>query len=135
MRAGLAPYLQAQTRGVDTDEAGLEGFASGVRVAASSQRSKGDGMREIFQTVLDDAGDVAARLAKLVDELQEMLSVAEAQYSLVADWPEGRLALLRDALCQDRFADVSGYTAELERVEAQLGAVQELRRRLAGEHT
>ncbi len=92
-------------------------------------------MREIFQTVLGDAGSEAARLVELVDDLTERLSVAEAQHSLVADWPQGRIALLRSALRQERFADVTGYTAELERAEAELGAVQELRRRLAGEHT
>lgn len=92
-------------------------------------------VREVFQTVLGDAGTEAARLAELVDELTESLSVAEAEHSLVADWPVGRLELLRSALRQERFADVSGYTSELERAEAELGAVQELRRRLAGEHT
>jgi hypothetical protein len=33
------------------------------------------------------------------------------------------------------FADVAGCTSERERAEAELAAVQELRRRLAGEHT
>jgi hypothetical protein len=92
-------------------------------------------MQEIFQRLLGDASTEAARLAEVVDELTERLAVAEAEHSLVADWPEGRIGLLRAALCQERFADVVGYTAELERAEAQLGAVQELRRRLAGEHT
>lgn len=92
-------------------------------------------MQEIFQTLLSSAGTEAARLAEVVDELTERLAVAEAEHSLVADWSEGRIALLRSALCQERFADVAGCTAELERAEAELGAVQELRRRLAGEHT
>jgi hypothetical protein len=96
---------------------------------------KGADVQEIFRTVLGDAGSEAARLAERVDDLTEQLSVAEAQHSLVADWPDGRIALLRSALRQDRFADVAGYTAELERAEAELSAVQELRRRLAGEHT
>lgn len=101
----------------------------------SGASSKGQDVQEIFQTVLGDAGSEAARLAERVDDLTESLSVAEAQHSLVADWPESRIALLRSALRQERFADVAGYTAELERAEAELGAVQELRRRLAGEHT
>lgn len=92
-------------------------------------------MQEIFQSARVDAGEAAARLAEIVDDLTEALSVAEAQHSLVADWSEGRLALLRSALGQERFADVAGFTAELERAEAELGVVQELRRRLAGEHT
>ncbi len=92
-------------------------------------------MRDVFQALLAQASDEAARLAELVDDLTESLSVAEAQHSLVADWPEGRIGLLRSALRQERFADVTGFTHELERAEAELGAVQELRRRLAGEHT
>ena len=92
-------------------------------------------MKEIFLKVLTDAGDEAGRLVEVVDELTELLAVAQAQHSLVADWPDNRLALLRSALRQERFADVGGYTTELERAEAELSAVQELRRRLAGEHT
>lgn len=92
-------------------------------------------MNEVFRELLARAGDEATRLAEVVDELTESLSVAEAQHSLIADWPEARVALVRSALREARFADVAGFTAELERAEAELGAVQELRRRLAGEHT
>lgn len=106
----------------------------------SWQHSPGFGQRErhvkdVFSKLLADAEVEAARLAELVDELTESLSVAEAQHTLVADWTEGRLELVRSALRHPRFADVAGYTAELERAEAELGSVQELRRRLAGEHT
>lgn len=92
-------------------------------------------MQEIFDNLLGDAEVEAARLAERVDELAESLSIAEAEQSLVVDWSRSRLDLLRSALQQARFADVAGYTAELERTQAELSAVQDLRRRLAGEHT
>lgn len=72
---------------------------------------------------------------RLVDELSETLAVAEAELQLVEDWPPARLALIRSALRNPEFADVSGFTTLVERAEAELAAVQELRRRLAGEHT
>jgi len=92
-------------------------------------------MNEMYQALLVRAADEATRLVELVDELTEKLSMAEAQHALVADWSEARIGLLRTALQDDRFADVAGYTTALERAEAELGVMQELRRRLAGEHT
>ncbi len=92
-------------------------------------------MNDMHRALLAGAAEEAARLVELVDELTEALSIAEAQHGLVADWPEARINLVRSALQSPRFADVPGFTAELERAEAELGAVQELRRRLAGEHT
>ena len=62
--------------------------------------------------------------------------MAQCSQTLATMTPkEQSLALLRSALRQERFADVGGFTTELERAEAELSAVQELRRRLAGEHT
>ncbi len=92
-------------------------------------------MNDTYRALLARAAGEAARLVELVDELTEKRSTAEAQHALVADWPEARVSLLRSALQDDRFADVAGYTAALERAEAELGAMQELRRRIAGEHT
>jgi len=70
-----------------------------------------------------------------VDSVAERVAVAQAELELVADWTAERLDLLRAALRRPRFGDVPGYTAELERAEAELASVQELRRRLAGERT
>ncbi len=92
-------------------------------------------MNDRHSDLLGRAADEANRLVERVDELTEALSIAEAQHTLVADWPEGRIDLVRSGLQKERFADVAGYRAELERAEAELMAVQELRRRLAGEHT
>lgn len=92
-------------------------------------------MNDIYRALVGQLAEEAARLVELVDELTERLSTAEAQHQLVADWSVSRIALVRSALQDDRFADVQGYTGELEHAEAQLGAVQELRRRLSGEHT
>jgi hypothetical protein len=89
----------------------------------------------MHRDLLARAANEATRLVELVDELTEKLAIAESQHALVADWPEGRIDLVRAALRGDRFADVAGCSAELERAEAELAAVQELRRRLAGEHT
>lgn len=90
-----------------------------------------DRHRDLLARVADQAG----RLVERVDELTEALSIAEGEHGLVADWPPGRLELVRAGLQSERFADVTGYRAELERAEAELMAVQELRRRLAGEST
>lgn len=92
-------------------------------------------MNDIYRELVGRVADEAGRLLGLVDDLAERLSVAEAQNELVADWSPTRIALVRSALQDERFADVAGYTAELEHAEAQLAAVQELRRRLSGEHT
>ena len=53
---------------------------------------------------------------------------------LVADWPEGRIGLLRSALRQDRFADVTGKMGEVTmvgekaiRVTAQGGQIEVFR--------
>ena len=66
----------------------------------------------------------------LMTRLDEFMS--ERQY---ANRSEAIRDLVRSGLQKERFADVAGYRAELERAEAELMAVQELRRRLAGEHT
>ncbi len=92
-------------------------------------------MNEIYRHLTNDLDGEANRLMKLLDELSEKLAVAEAELGLVEDWPDARLALIRSALRNPEFADVSGYTDQVERAEAELAAVQELRRRLAGEHT
>jgi hypothetical protein len=92
-------------------------------------------VNDTHRELLARAAAEAARLVEHVDELTEKLSTAESQHALVADWPDGRIGLLRTALQDPGFADVTGCTAELERAEAELAAVQELRRRLAGEHT
>lgn len=92
-------------------------------------------MNDMYRELLQRAADEASRLAEVVDELTERLAIAEAQHALIADWPQSRVALVRSALQEPAFADVAGCTTELERAEAELAAVQELRRRLAGEHT
>ncbi len=92
-------------------------------------------MNEVHRRLGDQVADESERLMRVVDELSEALAVAEEEHRLVEDWPEARLELVRSALQQPRFADVSGYRAEMERAEAELSVVQELRRRLAGEHT
>jgi len=92
-------------------------------------------VNEVHRRLGGEVDDESDRLMRLVDELSEGLAVAEEEHRLVEDWPETRLQLLRSALQQPRFADVSGYRAEVERAEAELAVVQELRRRLAGEHT
>lgn len=92
-------------------------------------------MNDMYRALLGRVADEATRLVELVDDLTERLAIAEAQHALIADWSDARVRLVRSALQDERFADVSGCTAELERAEAELGAVQELRRRLAGEHT
>jgi hypothetical protein len=89
----------------------------------------------MYRELLGRAADEANRLVELVDDLTERLAIAEAQQGLVADWSPSRLELVRAALRDERFADVVGYSAELERAEAELAAVQQLRRSLAGEHT
>lgn len=92
-------------------------------------------MNDMYRELLQRAAGEASRLVEVVDELTERLAIAEAQHVLIADWPPGRIALVRSALQEPGFADVAGHSAELERAEAELAAVQELRRRLAGEHT
>ena len=92
-------------------------------------------MNDVNRELAERAAQEAVRLVEIVDELTERRAIAEAQHGLVADWPDARVTLLRSALQDDRFADVTGFTAELERAEAELGAVQELRRRLTGEST
>lgn len=92
-------------------------------------------MNEVHRRLGEQVTDESGRLLRVVDELSESLAVAEAEHSLVEDWSESRLTLIRSALQQPRFADVAGYRLEVERAEAELAAVQELRRRLAGEHT
>jgi hypothetical protein len=92
-------------------------------------------MNDRHRDLLVLAADQAGRLVERVDQLTEALSIAEGEHALIADWPEGRLELVRAGLQSERFADVTGYRAELERAEAELMAVQELRRRLAGEST
>ena len=89
----------------------------------------------MYRELLQRAAGEASRLVEVVDELTERLAIAEAQHALIADWPQGRITLVRSAMQEPGFADVAGCTAELERAEAELAAVQELRRRLAGEHT
>lgn len=92
-------------------------------------------MNDMYRELLQRAAGEASRLVEVVDELTERLAIAEAQHALVADWQLSRVALVRSAMREPTFADVAGCTAELERAEAELAAVQELRRRLAGEHT
>lgn len=89
----------------------------------------------MHRALLSRAVDEATRLVELVDELTEKLAIAESQHALVGDWPAARIELVRAALQKPEFADVAGCSAALERAEAELAAVQELRRRLAGEHT
>ncbi len=91
-----------------------------------------DAYRELLETKVQDE---AARLAEVIDELRERLAIAESQHDLVSDWTDSRIALVRSALQDERFADVSHLRTELERAEAEASAVQELRRRLTGEHT
>lgn len=92
-------------------------------------------MNEIYRRLTDDLDGEANRLMRLVDELSEKLAIAEAEHRLVEDWTDSRLNLIRSALRNPDFADVGATTALVERAEAELSAVQELRRRLAGEHT
>lgn len=92
-------------------------------------------MNDMYRALLAKAADDATRLAEVVDDLTERLAIAEAQHALVADWTDGRVELVRSALQDEHFADVPQLRAELERAEAELAAVQELRRRLTGEHT
>jgi len=92
-------------------------------------------VNDMYRDLLQQAAGQASRLVEVVDELTERLAIAEAQHVLIADWPQGRVALVRSAMQEPGFADVAGCSAELERAEAELAAVQELRRRLAGEHT
>ncbi len=92
-------------------------------------------MNDMYRELLTQAAAEATRLVEIVDELTEALAVAESQHALVADWPASRVELVRAALRQERFADVTGFSAELERAEAELATVQELRRRLSGEST
>jgi hypothetical protein len=92
-------------------------------------------MNDVYRELLTKAADEATRLAEVVDGLTERLAIAETQHGLVADWADSRIALVRSALQDEQFADVSGLRTELERTEAELAAVQELRRRLTGEHT
>jgi hypothetical protein len=92
-------------------------------------------MNDVYRELLEKAADEATRLAEVVDDLTERLAIAETQYGLVADWADSRIALVRSALRDEQFADVSGLRTELEQAEAELAAVQELRRRLTGEHT
>lgn len=89
----------------------------------------------MYRTLTEGVDEEANRLMRLVDDLSEKLAIAEAEFRLVADWPDARLDLVRSALRNPEFADVGGYTALVEQAEAELAAVQELRRRLAGEHT
>lgn len=92
-------------------------------------------MNDMNRELLAKAADVATRLAEVVDDLTERLAVAHAQHSLVADWTDSRIMLVRSALQDEHFADVSRLRTDLERAEAELAVVQELRRRLTGEHT
>ncbi len=92
-------------------------------------------MNDVYRELQTKVADEATRLAEVVDGLTERLAIAETQHGLVADWPEQRIALVRSALQDQGFADAQGFRAELERAEAELAAVQELRRRLTGEHT
>jgi hypothetical protein len=92
-------------------------------------------VNDVYRELLARAADQATRLAEVVDGLTERLAIAESQHALVADWTDGRVELVRSALQDAAFADVAGLRAELERYEAELAAVQELRRRLTGEHT
>ena len=92
-------------------------------------------MNDVYQELLAKAADEATRLAEVVNDLTERLAIAETQHGLVADWTDSRVALVRSALQDAQFADVSGLRTELERAEAEVAAVQELRRRLTGEHT
>lgn len=92
-------------------------------------------MNHVYRTLIQDVDEEADRLMRRVDELSEKLAIAEAEHRLVADWPESRVDLVRSALRNTDFADIHGYTDLVERTEAELAAVQELRRRLTGEHT
>jgi hypothetical protein len=73
----------------------------------------------------------AGRLAGAIAALQSALAQAEAERGLVADWPPERLEALRAGLRHPRFGDVEGYGAELARAQAELGAIDDLRRTLA----
>ena len=92
-------------------------------------------MNDVYRELLAKAADQATRLAEVVDDLTEGLAIADAQHALVADWSDGRVELVRSALQDEHFADVTRLRGDLERAEAELAAVQELRRRLTGEHT
>ena len=92
-------------------------------------------MNDVYRELLTLAANEATRLAEVVDDLTERLAIAETQHGLVADWADSRIALVRSALRNPQFADVSRLRTELERSEAELSAVQDLRRRLTGEHT
>lgn len=92
-------------------------------------------MNDVHRVLLVQVGEHAARLAEVVDDLTERLAIAAAQHALVADWTESRVGLVRSALHDETFAAVSELRTELERAEAELTSVQELRRRLTGEHT
>lgn len=92
-------------------------------------------MNDMYRELLVKAAGEATRLAEVVDDLTERLAIAEAQHALVADWTESRVELVRSALQDEQFADVARLRTALERAEAELAAVQELRRRLTGEHT
>ncbi len=92
-------------------------------------------MNDMYRELLTKVADDATRLAEVIDGLTERLAIAEAQHALVADWTHGRVELVRSALRDEHFSDVARLRTELERAEAELAAVQELRRRLTGEHT
>jgi hypothetical protein len=74
----------------------------------------------------------AARLADIVDTLEQAAAQAAMERSLVADWPAERLEALRTGLRQPRFGDEEGIAAELAEARVQFDAVQDLRRRLRG---
>jgi hypothetical protein len=92
-------------------------------------------VNDVYRELLAKVAGDAPRLAEVIDGLTERLAIAETQHALVADWAEGRVELVRSALHDEHFADVARLRTELERAEAELAAVQELRRRLTGEHT
>jgi len=78
------------------------------------------------------AAGEAARLDELVELLERGLARARAESAYVGDLAPDRLEELRRGLRQPRFADVEGIEEELAAARAELGMVQELRRRLHG---
>jgi hypothetical protein len=72
------------------------------------------------------------RVREIVATLQSALDTAAAEHELVADWEPERMAAVRSALRQPRFADIEGFRAELRQAREELAALEDLRRRLRG---
>jgi len=119
-------------------ETGSVGGAGARWRRAAEQKGPGRGVDEpldeaaMKSELASGAAAEAARLADIVDTLEQAAAQAAVERSLVADWPAERLEALRAGLRQPRFGDEEGLAAELAEARLQLDAVQGLRRRLQG---